>query len=82
MATENRGVMVYLPADIEEYFTQYCTEHDITRKDKNGEASPSLGTGIITYLKSQILGIAPSQAPTEVATPHTKVTQQSGNRAT
>jgi hypothetical protein len=68
MATENRGVMIYLPAELEEYFTQYCTEYNITRKDKaSGESIPSLGTGIIAYLKSQILGIGLGAIPAEIA---------------
>jgi hypothetical protein len=63
MATENRGVMVYLPPEIEEYITTYCTEYNITRKSKDGSVSPSLGTGIVSYLKSQILGITPNDVP-------------------
>ena len=59
MATENRGVMVYLPPDVEEYMTNFCTEYNITRKDKEGTILPSLGTGVVTYLKSQILGENP-----------------------
>jgi hypothetical protein len=69
MATENRGVMIYLPAELEEYFTQYCTEYNITRKDKaSGESIPSLGAGIIAYLKSQILGTVLGETA-EVLTP-------------
>lgn len=59
MATENKGVMVYLPKDVEEYITNFCTEYNITRKDKEGNIFPSLGTGVVTYLKSQILGENP-----------------------
>jgi hypothetical protein len=59
MATENRGVMVYLPPDVEEYITSFCTEYSITRKDKEGNILPSLGTGIVTYLKSTISGESP-----------------------
>jgi biotin operon repressor len=59
MATENKGVMVYLPKEVEEYITSFCTEYNITRKDKEGNTLPSLGTGIVTYLKSQMLGESP-----------------------
>ncbi len=62
MATDNRGVMVYLPQAIEEYFSQYCIENNFTRKDKEmGENIPSLGTGIVKYLTHQVLGIAPNE---------------------
>ncbi len=60
MATENKGVMVYLPKEVEEYITEFCTEYSITRKDKEGNILPSLGTGIVTYLKSQMMGESPS----------------------
>jgi hypothetical protein len=56
MATENRGVMVYLAPELEQCITEYCTENNITRKDKDGNITPSLGTGIVTYLKSIIFG--------------------------
>jgi predicted GIY-YIG superfamily endonuclease len=51
--TDRRGkaVTCYLPEDIEQYLTQYSTEYSITRKDKNGEVKPSLGTGIVEILK-------------------------------
>jgi hypothetical protein len=60
MATENKGVMVYLPKEVEEYITEFCTEYNITRKDKEGNILPSLGTGIVTYLKSQMMGESPN----------------------
>lgn len=60
MATENKGVMVYLPKEVEEYITSFCTEYSITRKDKEGNILPSLGTGIVTYLKSKMMGESPS----------------------
>lgn len=60
MATENKGVMVYLPKEVEEYITEFCTEYNITRKDKEGNTLPSLGTGIVTYLKSKMSGESPS----------------------
>ena len=53
MATENKGVMVYLPPDLERVVEQYCTDNNISRKNKDGEIFPSLGTGIVQYLKSQ-----------------------------
>jgi hypothetical protein len=59
MATDNRGVMVYLPSDIEAKMTEYCTEYNITRKDKQGNIVTSLGSGIVAYLKSQLLGDLP-----------------------
>ncbi len=60
MATDNKGVMVYLPSDLEEVLEKYCTENKITRKNKEGEPVPSMGTGIVHLLKSHLLGIAPS----------------------
>ncbi len=59
MATENRGVMVYLPSELEAKIVEYCTEHNITRKDKHGNVVTSLGSGIVAYLKSQLLGDIP-----------------------
>ena len=59
MATQNRGVMVYLPSDLEAKITAYCTEQNITRKDKQGNTATSLGSGIVTYLKSHLLGDIP-----------------------
>jgi hypothetical protein len=70
MATENRGVMVYLAPELEQCIAKYCTESNITRKDKDGNITPSLGTGIVTYLKSTIFGISPhdllSKAPSKI----------------
>jgi hypothetical protein len=60
MATENKGVMVYLPPELEKVIEEYCTQNNITRKNKDGEAFPSLGTGIVQYLKSQLLGLESS----------------------
>jgi hypothetical protein len=65
MATENKGVMVYLPKDVEEYITSFCTEYKITRKDKEGNILPSLGTGVVTYLKSKISGESPDDILTK-----------------
>ena len=51
MTTNNKAVTCYLPKDIEDFITGYCNEYGITRKDKEGETLPSLGTGIIELLK-------------------------------
>jgi hypothetical protein len=59
MATDNRGVMVYLPSEVEAKMVEYCTQHNITRKDKQGNIVTSLGSGIVAYLKSQLLGDIP-----------------------
>jgi hypothetical protein len=59
MATENRGVMVYLPSEVELRIQKYCTEYNITRKDKHGNLVTSLGSGIVAYLKSQLLSDLP-----------------------
>lgn len=59
MATDNRGVMVYLPSEVEAKIVEYCTEYNITRKDKQGNIVTSLGSGIVAYLKSQLLGDTP-----------------------
>lgn len=63
MATENRGVMVYLNPEIERELEQYCIKNDITRKNKQGVVLPSLGTGILQYLKSTLLNAVPSNVP-------------------
>ena len=59
MGTINRGVMIYLNLELERELEQYCIDNDITRKNKDGIVFPSLGTGIIQYLKSTILGATP-----------------------
>jgi hypothetical protein len=59
MATDNRGVMVYLPSELERRIAEYCTEYNITRKDKQGNIVTSLGSGIVAYLKSQLLSDRP-----------------------
>jgi hypothetical protein len=68
MATENKGVMVYLPEELETALEKYCIDRNITRKTRDGHVFASLGTGIVQYLKSQLLGldsnsgIVPSQS--------------------
>jgi hypothetical protein len=64
MATDNRGVMVYLPPDVELALADYCTANKLFRKTKDGGPSPSLGTGIVQYLRSQLIGIVPGHTPT------------------
>jgi hypothetical protein len=59
MATDNKGIMVYLTPDLVEAIGQYCLENGITRKIGGDEAAPSLGTGIAHYLKSTILNTVP-----------------------
>jgi hypothetical protein len=59
MATENRGVMVYLNPELEREVEQYCLQNDITRRHKDGAMLPALGTGILQYLKSNLLKPAP-----------------------
>lgn len=59
MATDNKGIMVYLTPDLVDAIGQYCLDNDITRKIGGDEAAPSLGTGIAHYLKSTILNTVP-----------------------
>jgi hypothetical protein len=59
MATDNRGVMIYLPSEVEAKMIEYCTEYNITRKDKQGNIVTSLGSGIVAYLKGQLLSDTP-----------------------
>jgi hypothetical protein len=72
MATDNRGVMVYLSVELEIEIERYCIENNITRKNKNGTVLPSLGTGIVQYLKSNLLNTAPRTvlSPLLGAVPH------------
>ena len=51
--------MVYLPSEVEAKMIEYCTQYNITRKDKQGNIVTSLGSGIVAYLKSQLLGDLP-----------------------
>lgn len=51
MATSNKAVTTYLPPHIEESLTQYCVNQGLTRRGRDGESMPSLGTGIVEVLK-------------------------------
>ncbi|MGF1591100.1 MAG: hypothetical protein ACFCU7_18000 [Pleurocapsa sp.] len=51
MATNKKAISAYLSSDLEEYLTKYCTEYDITRKDKSGEIKPALGTAVVEILR-------------------------------
>lgn|GEM_PF-3022603 len=51
MATNKKAISAYIPSDLEEYLTKYCTEYDITRKDKSGEIKPALGTAVVEILR-------------------------------
>jgi hypothetical protein len=66
MATDNRGVMVYLNPELESKIAQYCIDNDITRKNKEGIVLPALGTGILQYLKSQLLSERARISPSTV----------------
>ncbi len=46
-----KTVTSYLPPEIAEQLKTYCFKHEITRKNKQGELSPSWGTGIVSALK-------------------------------
>ena len=62
MATENRPVSCYLPKDIEDSLTKYCTQNNITRKDKAGNIQPAMGTAIVEILET-FFGDNPSKLP-------------------
>jgi len=62
MATENRPVSCYLPKDIEDSLTEYCTQNNITRKDKAGNIQPAMGTAIVEILET-FFGDSPSKLP-------------------
>lgn len=67
MATNKKAISAYLPTDLEEYLTQYCTEYNITRKDKTGEIKPALGTAIVEILRVFFSGNnVPSPLPDNV----------------
>lgn len=51
MATQNKAVTTYLPSDVEQYLTEYCTKNGLIRKDKDGNEKASLGTGIVEVLR-------------------------------
>ena len=68
MATNNKAISAYLPPDIEKCLTQYCTEYEITRKDKEGNIQPSLGTATVEILRiffseGNVRAPLPSNAP-------------------
>ncbi len=46
-----KTVTSYLPPELAEQLKAYCFEHEITRKNKQGQLSPSWGTGIVEALK-------------------------------
>ncbi|MEL4894501.1 hypothetical protein [Crocosphaera sp. Alani8] len=46
-----KTVTCYLPPEIAEQLKAYCFKHEITRNNKQGELSPSWGTGIVEALK-------------------------------
>jgi hypothetical protein len=56
MATTNRAVNVYLPKNLEQSITEYCTEYNTTRKDKSGQVSPAWGTAILAILNEYFNG--------------------------
>jgi hypothetical protein len=58
--------MVYLNPELESKIAQYCIDKDITRKNKEGILLPALGTGILQYLKSQLLNERASGLPSAV----------------
>jgi DNA-binding NarL/FixJ family response regulator len=58
--------MVYLNPELESKIEQYCIDNDITRKNKEGIVLPALGTGILQYLKSQLLADRSSASPSTV----------------
>jgi len=65
MATENKAVTVYLPPELEQYVSGYCLQYEVTRKNKAGVRTPSLGTGIVDLLR--ILSATPiSELPNNV----------------
>lgn len=57
MATQNKAVSVYLPPKLEEYLTQYCAQHGITRQLKSGEIEPRMGTAIVEILEKYLTGL-------------------------
>jgi hypothetical protein len=80
MATDNKGIMVYLAPELVEAIANYCLENGITRRIGSDEAAPSLGTGIAHYLKSTILNTVPTPAkiivPTEEYNNNTGLTKE------
>lgn len=66
MATDNKGIMVYLTPDLVDAIGQYCLDNGITRKIGDNEAAPSLGSGIAHYLKGTILNTVPASIESTV----------------
>ena len=83
MATNKKAISAYLPLEIEEYLTKYCTEYDITRKDKSGETKPALGTAVVEILKIFFSDEnVPSPLPSNVPLlPSNVVTQENLDKA-
>lgn len=51
MATENKQLTAYVSREIEERLIEYCQTNEITRKDKNGNLKPALGTAVSEILE-------------------------------
>ena len=51
MTTQKKGVMVYLPKELEAFVIKYCDDHGLSFS-KNGKTAPRLGTGIVRILAS------------------------------
>lgn len=67
MPTDNKTVTCYLPPEIEESLTEYCTKYGITRKHKDGTVKASLGTGVVEVLKRFFFSdTVPSPLPNNV----------------
>ena len=46
-----KTITCYLPPELAEQLKAYCFKHEITRNNKQGQLSPSWGTGIVEALK-------------------------------
>jgi hypothetical protein len=55
MATEKKGVMVYLPEGLESFVGKYCEAQGLTFA-KGGKTQPRLGTGIVRLLATLASG--------------------------
>jgi hypothetical protein len=72
MATDKTAVTCYLDDDLLKYLTEYCTEYNITGKNKEQQIVPRLGTGLMELLKiistipiSDLPSISPDTIPTQ-----------------